>query len=192
MADAQNKEGTSIKHFFKMIKDTGKKIDSDFLFYPETSVHISDEIKFPCITYRVYSREPYQGHKPRRKDTYQSEEDKSQTILKYSQMFAGTIEFAVWGKSYNTVDDKREWFEKFMLRYTDLFRKEGMLEIIFREQQEDQIVEIKGNDFIKQPLIYYFRNERVLELPVDNINSIETVNSSVDNYQYIKDEIDKI
>lgn len=111
-------------------------------------------------------------------------------MLKYSQMFAGTIEFAIWGKDYKTVDDKREWFEKFMLRYTDKFREEGMLEVIFQEQLEDKIVEVKDNNFIKQPLHYYFRNERVLELPVENISSIDTaVNDSVDNYQYIKDRI---
>lgn len=173
-----------------MINEIGKKIDESFLFYPEASVHILDDLKFPCITYRVISRKPYQGHKPRRKDTYPDKNDSKQTLLKYSQMFAGTVEFAIWGRDYRSVDDKREWFENFMLRYTDRFREEGMLEVIFQEQLRDEIVEIKDNNFIKQPLNYYFRNERILELPVGNINSIETtVNNSVDNYQYIKEKI---
>lgn len=184
------KEGTTVKHFLSQINSIGKKINQDFTFYPETSIYLIEDISFPCITYRIKERKPYQGHKPRRKDSYPDKNDKDNTMLKYSQMFAGTIEFAIWGKDYKTVDDKREWFEKFMLRYTDKFREEGMLEVIFQEQLEDKIVEVKDNNFIKQPLHYYFRNERVLELPVENISSIDTaINDSVDNYQYIKDRI---
>ena len=184
------KEGTSVKHFFSMIKEIGKKIDEDFTFYPEPSIYIKEDLNFPCIIYKVINREPYQSHKPRRKDTLNNEKDDSQTILKYSQIFAGTVEFAIWGRDYKSVDDKREWFENFMLRYTDKFREEGMLEVIFQSQNEDEIKEIKDNTFIKQPLNYYFRNERVTKIPVDNINSIETtVNDSVDNYQYIQDRI---
>lgn len=184
------KEGTTVKHFFSLINEIGKKITEDFTFYPEPSVYIIEDLNFPCITYKVKNRKPYQGHKPRRKDSFQDRNDSSQTILKYSQMFAGTVEFAVWGRDYKSVDDKREWFENFMLRYTDRFRKEGMLEVIFQRQGEDEIVDIKENTFIKQPLEYYFRNERVLELPIENINSIETAaNNSVDNYQYMKERL---
>jgi len=179
------KEGTRLKYFFELIRDLGKKIDSKFLFYPETTVY-NTEAKFPCVTYGIYNRKPYQGHKPRRKESFISPDDKDLTIIKYSQMFDGEIEFGIWGQSYETVDDKRDWFEKFILRYSDEFKKEGILEIFFKEQLQDQIIEIKDNSFVKQSVRYYFRNERISVFPVDNINDITTINGNYNDYQDIK------
>ena len=90
------------------------------------------------------------------------------------------------------VDDKREWFEKLMIRYSDEFKKEGILEIFFSEQEEDKIIEIKDNSFVKQTINYLFRNVRVFKFPVENIKEILTVNKDLSEYEFLKEQFDKI
>lgn len=180
---------TRLKHFFDMVRTIGSRIDKEFSFYPETAVYTT-EVNFPCITYKILKRTPYQGFKPRVKDIYVKDKDTS--LVEYSQLFQCIISFGIWGQSYSVVDDKREWFEKLMIRYSDEFKKEGILEIFFSEQEEDKIIEIKDNSFVKQTINYLFRNVRVFRFPVENIKEILTVNEDLSEYEFLKEQFDKI
>lgn len=186
------KTGTKISHLFKIIGDIGKKVREDFSFYPETAIYMSEKAEFPCVAYRIFRRRSasdISGRKPRFKSEEINPNNRNSKLITKSQQFESIVEFSIWGKSYDTVDNYREWFEEFIIRHTDEIRKEGMLEILFDEQLEDQVVDIKENYFIRQPLRYYVRNERITESVINNINDISTKIDRLVMHQDIKDKL---
>ena len=185
------KEGTRLKHLFDVIEKTGNKVSNDFLFFPETAIYMS-EVDLPCISYRIYDREPdagRSGYKPQWKKREQNPNKKSSNIVTYSQQFKAIIEFCAWGKTYEETDDERDWFEKFMVRHSGKLREEGMLDIFFVQQHDDQVVEIKDNYFVKQTLHYFVKNERVVENTVGNIEDITTAYDGFSKHQNIKNKL---
>jgi hypothetical protein len=174
--EVENKQGKPLTHFFDMVEDLIEKVrgSDNISCIPELDIYTSSEdITMPCISYSITNRnisEEVSGLKPVHKDF-----DRDKEIELKSQQFDTMIDFSIWhNSSYKEINKEREWFEEFMLMHIDTFRKESMLMVLFREQLKDTVVEIKNNNFIRQPLRYLVRNERIFKIPFDKIEQIDT------------------
>lgn len=193
----RDKEALRLKNFFSTVKVLlEEKIFKQYnwSFIPETDVYVvnSDNIKTPLITYKVYHRQPIDGRtgkKPVWKGEYQDPNDRSQIITINSQQFDNIVEFGFWGSSYQEADDARELFEDFIWNYLGKFRKDGILDIYFIEQIEDQVVNVKEQYFAKQTVRYGIRNEREMIFKHAKLNEIETNLRGPDGYEAIKTKL---
>ena len=174
-------EGKPLTHFFDVVEDLVEKIrgSDNIIFIPEPDLYISPEdVDMPCISYSIAKRninEKTSGLKPVHKEI-----DREKEIVKKSQQFSTILDFSVWhNSSYKELNKEREWFEEFMLMHIETFQKEGMLMVLFREQKSDTVVEIKSNNFLRQPLRYLVRNERIFKIPFDEI---EDIDARVENF----------
>ena len=185
----------SISQFFAMLKNMIKKTNKDWQIIPEAGINtsVSDENNTPIITYKIHKRVSGErsARKPQKKQSYENTNQEKGMIVEYSQRFESIIEFGIYGNTYEEADDTREKFEEFLIDYLGHFRKQGVLELVFEEQTEDEAIEIRGQDLSKQTLRYFLRTQVVRKSTRSTIEKIETDLSLPDDYEYVKSIITK-
>jgi hypothetical protein len=193
----ENKEKTTLKHFFSVIKKLINRIyfeDYGWEFVPEASVYTNnpDNIQTPLITYKIGSRKTIEGRtgkKPVWKEEYVDSNDKSSVIIVNAQQFDSVINFGFWGSTYEEAEKTRDEFEDFIWEYLGEFRHEGILDMYFLEQAEDEVVKIKEQFFAKQSLLYGVRNERTIKYKNSRINQIDTEIYGPEGYESIRSSL---
>lgn len=117
-----------------------------------------------AITYKLLSRQ----HTP---DTYEIK-PKFRTKVKHphrqgeyvdvlGQLFDLRVVFTINATTAEKADDLVDEFENFMIRYAGFFKLQGVSEIIFLEQLEDEVIANEKLQIHMRPLIFRIRLERL-------------------------------
>lgn len=143
----QAEKTANLKDFIEMvdlmIKRTMKEHNIT-LFPNDRSQKIKDQseqIENPFITHKVVSRAPKDGFKPRIRESItessqDSTDNRSGTI--YAQTFECIIQFNIFASEYEYAEEIKEKFEENLFKYTYYFKRNGVQEIIFSEELEDE------------------------------------------------------
>ena len=168
-----NTDKSDIIRIFNNLKEAYNKIDENNKLYPEVSIYKPDiELEDNFYTYKIKERESSSqtGRKPRHR-AVQNED--GQKVVYRGQLFEGKVSFAVYGKEYDKVNSNRKWLEEFIYKQEKTI-KDGIVRFLFENQEEDELVEVNKNHFIKQEIVYNIAHERIYRIPVSIIEDIET------------------
>ena len=94
-------------------------------------------------------------------------------VMVLGQWFDNLIQFDCWAKTNNRADDLVEWFEDFMYRYTWVWKKNGVNEILYWMRTQDEEVSKWRVDLADRTLIYYFRTEKILTVREHDFKQID-------------------
>ena len=126
------------------------------------------------IVYRVKRREPGTvGHhafeppveaKPRVRESMNDPDHPGLHIQVLGQWFDNIIQFDCWSKYNNRADDLIDWFEDFMFKYTWVWKKNGVNEILYWMRTIDTESSEWRNDLAVRTVNYYFRTEKLVTI----------------------------
>lgn len=182
-------EDLTIMRLFDNIKTNFNKLNQGSKLHPDVSIYLPDyEVETPFFTYKLDSRETSKqtGHKPRHLNT-----DYENQVKYLGQMYRSEIEFGVYGKNYKRVNDERNWFEEFMQKEKKNI-SEYIVKFFFIEQDNDEVVEVNEDTYIKQTLRYHLVHQRIYAIPFKLIEfeDIETQLSRSESEAYLPEDED--
>jgi len=80
------------------------------------------------------------------------------------QWFDNLIQFDCWTKTNNRADSLIEWLEDFMYKYTWVWKKNGVNEVLYWMRTQDEEVSKWRNDLSLRTVLYYFRTEKIITI----------------------------
>lgn len=135
------------------------------------------------IIYRIKRREPgtISKHpfdppteiKPRVREYRVDPDHPDCHIMILGQWFDNLIQFDCWSKYNNRSDDLIEWFEDFMYKYTWVWKKNGVNEILYWMRNEDTEVSKWRNDLAVRTVLFYFRTEKIVTIKQHDFTQID-------------------
>ena len=135
------------------------------------------------ITYRVKKRQPgtIDSHpfgarkeiKPRLRQTIPDPDYPDYHIEIYAQWFDNLIQFDCWATTNFGADTLIEWFEDFMFKYTWVFKKNGVQEMLYTGRHTDETVTKWRDDIVNRSVDYYFRTEKIVPLRLHDLTRID-------------------
>lgn len=124
------------------------------------------------ITYKIARREPgtIQAHpfdakkeiKPRVRQYIEDPDNPGYHIKILGQWFDNLIQFEFWTTTANGADSLISWFEDFLYKYTWVWKKNGVQEILYIRRGIDEEVTKWRNDLSYRSLWYFFRTEKLV------------------------------
>ena len=149
--------------------------------YPQ--VYVEPQTWKDTITYRVLRREPgtVQSHpfdgkkeiKPRVRQTIVDPDYPDHHIQIMGQWFDNLIQFDCWSVTNNGADSLISWFEDFLFRYTWVWKKNGVQEILYMDRGIDTEVTKWRDDIVNRTLVYYFRTEKIVPIRTHDFTQID-------------------
>ena len=134
------------------------------------------------IVYRVKRREPgtVGKHafeppvelKPRVRESKMDKDHPGSSVQVMGQWFDNIIQFDCWSVFNNRADDLIEWFEDFMFKYTWVWKKNGVNEILYWMRNEDTESSEWRNDLAVRNVNYYFRTEKIVTIKEHDFKQI--------------------
>jgi hypothetical protein len=94
-------------------------------------------------------------------------------IMVLGQWYDNLIQFDVWSKLNNRADDLIEWFEDFMYKYTWVWKKNGVNELLYWMRTIDEEVSKFRNDLAVRSVMYYFRVEKIVTVREYDLKQID-------------------
>jgi hypothetical protein len=94
-------------------------------------------------------------------------------IVVMGQWYDNLIQFDVWSKFNNRADDLIEWFEDFMYKYTWVWKKNGVNEILYWMRNTDAEVSKWRNDIAVRTVLYYFKTEKIVTVKEYDFKQID-------------------
>ncbi len=85
-------------------------------------------------------------------------------VMVLGQWFDNLLQFDCWAKTNSRADDLIEWFEDFMYRYTWVWKKNGVNEILYWMRTQDEEVSKWRNDLSARTVLYYFKTEKIVTI----------------------------
>jgi len=135
------------------------------------------------IVYRVKRREPgtIGKHpfdppteiKPRVREYSIDQDHPGCHIMVSGQWFDNLIQFDCWSKLNNSADSLVEWFEDFMFKYTWVWKKNGVNEILYWMRNIDLESTKFRNDLAVRSTTYYFRTETITTIREYDLKQID-------------------
>jgi hypothetical protein len=135
------------------------------------------------VVYRVKRREPgtIAKHpfdppteiKPRIREYRTDPDHPGCHIMVMGQWFDNLIQFDCWSKFNNRSDDLVEWFEDFMYKYTWVWKKNGVNEILYWMRTTDEESSKWRNDLAVRTVIYYFKTEKIVTIKEYDFKQID-------------------
>jgi hypothetical protein len=126
------------------------------------------------ITYKVTRREPgtieahpFDGRKeikPRVRQIIKDPDYPDHHVQILGQWFDNIIQFDCWSVTNDGADSLIDWFEDFMFRYTWVWKKNGVQEILYMSRTIDEEVTKWRDDIVNRTLYYYFRTEKLIPI----------------------------
>ncbi len=83
-------------------------------------------------------------------------------VMILGQWFDNLLQFDCWSKTNERADDLIEWFEDFMYKYTWVWKKNGVNEILYWMRRQDEEVTKWRNDLAVRSVLYYFKTEKIV------------------------------
>lgn len=139
------------------------------------------EVIFPSISMSLKERNPgvvgnsgVRERKPRQRGPeYQVEVDgKKRQARNEGQMFDARIEFYVYGKSNKQAIETAELFMDFIHTYKGIFQKEGLQNIWFESDEEEDTRDSMASIYVRK-LTYLVRFEKVWQIIPYIVNNID-------------------
>jgi hypothetical protein len=135
------------------------------------------------ITYKVLRREPgtIQAHpfdarkeiKPRIRQIIPDPDNPNHHMSVWAQWFDNVIRFEFWTTTANGGDSLVSWFEDFLYKYTWVWKKNGVQEILYWRRAIDDEVTKWRDDLNYRSLEYYFRTEKIVPVRTHDISQID-------------------
>lgn len=174
-ADRSANLGDLIQMIDRLVTLTMPNVD----FIPEEGKVLSmDSMKDfnrPKITYKVLSRKPKKELKPRVRETVEPNgkngEDRMGQIC--GQKFECLIQFNIFTSVYKEAEEVMEKFEELIFSYTGFLKKNGIAELLFKEQITDTYYERLRETLSVRNLIYYVEIEKLTVIFKEKIKEIE-------------------
>ena len=89
------------------------------------------------------------------------------------QWYDNLIQFDCWAKTNNRADKLIEWFEDFMYKYTWVWKKNGVNEILYWMRMQDEEVRKWRNDLASRTVLYYFKTEKIVTIKEHDFKQID-------------------
>jgi hypothetical protein len=138
--------------------------------------HPSDQdAKFPSITYRMVRRVvngEFKDLKPRHRSTIKHPYIDGEYVELYGQIFDVWVEFCIFSLSAEEADELVIEFEEFLQTYAGYFKRNGVQEIAFHSQGEDEVTKEARVDASKRKLNYTMRFEKIIVRFLNEIQQI--------------------
>jgi hypothetical protein len=112
--------------------------------------------------------------KPRIREYYPDEKHPGCHVMVMGQWFDNLIQFDCWSKFGNAADSLIEWFEDFMYKYTWVWKKNGVNEILYWMRMVDAESTKFRNDLSVRTVLYYFRSETITTIKEYDLKQIDT------------------
>lgn len=135
------------------------------------------------ITYKVSRREPGvvtgkpfgspQEIKPRLREELPDPENPRHHIFIQGWWFDNLIQFDCWARTNQEADKLISWFEDFVLKYTWVWKKNGVQEILYWSRGRDETITRWRNDIVNRTLLYYFRTEKIIVTRTQDYTQID-------------------
>ena len=136
---------------------------------------LQKDAKYPTITYRILSRvlsESFKDIKPRYRGTIAHPYLNGEYVELYGQTFDLKVEFEIYSLSSEQADELVIELEEFLQTYAGFFKRNGVQEITFHSQGEDEVVELQRVSVAKRKLIYTMRFEKIIVRFLNEIQQI--------------------
>lgn len=133
----------------------------------------------PVITWKIIKRRgaSFQQGAPRRKNAAKAVEERNyhfrsaiddpnspgMAILTYGKAYDNWVELCVWTGDADHSEDVVQWLESTMETYRWYFHFFGIQRVLFDERNEDQYMNVGGNQIYGCPLIYFVRTEKTTQ-----------------------------
>lgn len=173
--------GTTAPHLGDQLELADENMVNFVSAYPQ--VYAEPETWRDTITFRVDRREPgtVQSHpfdgrkeiKPRVRQTIVDPDYPDHHIQILGQWFDNLIQFDCWSVTNNGADSLISWFEDFMFRYTWVWKKNGIQEMLYMNRSIDEEVIRWRDDIVNRTLYYYFRTEKIIPIREHDFASID-------------------
>ncbi len=149
--------------------------------YPQ--VYVEPETWRDTITYKVSRREPgtVQAHpfdgrkeiKPRVRQTIVDPDYPNHHVQIMGQWFDNLLQFDCWSVTNNGADSLITWFEDFLFRYTWVWKKNGVQEILYMNRGMDEEITKWRDDIVNRTLVYYFRTEKIVPVRTHDFTQVD-------------------
>lgn len=94
-------------------------------------------------------------------ETEQSPLLSTHTVTVYGQVFDNIVQFDAWSDNNQEASALVAWFEDFMDLYTNVLRRNGVVEVLYWQRLVDEKIERWRNDIDNRTIQYYFRTEKL-------------------------------
>lgn len=151
--------------------------------YPQ--VYAEPETWRDTITFKVDRREPgtIQSHpfegrkeiKPRIRQVIVDPDFPDFHIQIQGQWFDNILQFDCWSVTNKGADSLISWFEDFLFRYTWVWKKNGVQEILYMNRSIDEEVIKWRDDIVNRTLYYYFRTEKIIPIREHDFTQFDIV-----------------
>jgi hypothetical protein len=134
-----------------------------------------EEAQYPVITYRLLRRQispHFKEYKPRFRDVFPHPYLPDQFVELYGQIFDVLVEFQIFSLSQEEADELVVEFEDFLYLYAGFFKKEGVQDIQFYSQEEDQLIYKERYAIAVRTLQYNFRFEKLTPRFLNQIHDL--------------------
>jgi hypothetical protein len=124
----------------------------------------SDQEDYPIITYKIKRRIPhpaFKERKPRLRQTIKHPYRPNESVEIYGQIYQVFVEFKVHSSSDEEADKIAVELEEFLLTYKGFFKREGVKELYFLEQGEDETDSNTHIPVATRTMIYDMQFEKV-------------------------------
>jgi hypothetical protein len=136
---------------------------------------LKEDAEFPAITYRVTRRslnESFKDLKPRLRTTIPHPDIEDEYIELYGQIFDVWVEFNVYSLGQEEADELVIELEEFLQTYAGFFKRNGVQEILFHAQGEDEVINDGKIGIAKRTLYYTMRFEKIIVRFLNEIQQI--------------------
>lgn len=159
----------------KTLKDLNIKMVPDDM--KKNLLEADEKIDHPYITFHVISREPKTELKPRHREeineiSYDKEEQRLGAV--FGQSFKCIVQFNIFASEYSLAEQVMERFEEMIFLYTGYLKKNGVGEILFKEQLADEAFDSYREILSVRNLRYYVEIEKLTVVFQEKIKEIET------------------
>ena len=136
------------EEFIEMVQKAARNIMPECFFVPQEDVkelmHPDKLIDNPIIAYEVVSRVPLFEQKPTTRHeviekTDYSNEERIGTLNAWQ--FDYLVQFNLYASGYKKVQSVMNTFEEMILNYVGYFKKNGIIECLFKKQHKDSSLE---------------------------------------------------
>lgn len=136
---------------------------------------LKEDSSFPLITYRLMRRtinEAFKDMKPRYRTTIRHPYRGGEYVELYGQIFDLLVEFCVYSQTAEEADELVVELEEFLQTYAGFFKRNGVQEITFEAQGEDEVVNSGRISIAKRRLQYTMRFEKIIVRYLNEIQQI--------------------
>jgi hypothetical protein len=167
-----------IQMISKLVTLTMKDINVEFLADDKRNDIIRADVQTEknYITYLVKSRTPKGELKPRIREEISENaprDEEGRLGEVYGQKFATVIQFNCMASDAMKAEEIMERFEELIQTYTGYLKKNGIAEILFKEQVTDENYSILRQNLSVRNIRYYVETERLTVIFKEKIKEVE-------------------